>query len=185
MNPSLKPEGLKLNIGCGNSKLEGFINIDCDAKMEPDLVHDITKKFPYENESCDLIVMYHTIEHISKKQHALILMEFWRLLRKDGMLIFSFPEFTKCVENWKTNFRGMKDFWEATIYGRQASPSDYHVCIMDSDEFRSTLIACGFEIIKIIPEPLEPFNTIIKAKRHSMHSYEIDVQDAVWRSEVK
>jgi len=171
---------LKLNIGCGINKLEGFINIDCDPEMKPDLVHKLPTKLPYENESCELIVMYHTIEHISKKEHGAILMEFWRLLSPEGLLIITFPEFTKCVENWKTNYRGKKEFWEATIYGRQASNSDYHVSIIDSNSFGRLMIDCGYQIVKCISEVPEFWNTIIKAKRHSMHSYEIDVQDAVW-----
>jgi predicted SAM-dependent methyltransferase len=173
-------EGLKLNIGAGYNKLEGFINIDIDPETKPDLVHDFTKRLPYENGSCDLIVMYHTIEHIQKKKHGVILMEIWRLLSPEGEVIITFPEFTQCVENWKLNYRGLKEFWEATIFGRQASSSDFHVCIMDSNEFKRLLIDVGFEVTKIVPEEKELWNTIIKAKRHSMHSYEIDVQDAVW-----
>lgn len=177
-------EDLKLNVGCGARKLEGFINIDCDPEMKPDLVHKLPTRLPYESGSCELIVMYHTIEHIPKKEHPYILMEFWRLLSVDGLLIITFPEFLKCVERWKNNYRGKRQFWEATIFGRQSSPSDYHVCILDSEEFSRTMINCGFEILKCVPEALENepefHNTIIKAKKHSMHSYELDVQDAVW-----
>jgi predicted SAM-dependent methyltransferase len=173
-------EGLKLNIGCGINKLVDFINIDCDSDLNPDLVHKLPKPLPYEGNSCDLIVMYHTIEHIEKRYHTYILLELWRLIKPDGLIIITYPNFLRCVEHWKNNHKGMRVFWEAAIYGRQASSSDYHVCIMDDEEFSRTVVNCGFEIIKIVPEEDQPFNTIMKLKKHSMHSYELDVQDAVW-----
>ena len=51
---------------------------------------------------------------------------------------------------------------------------------MDTEEFSRVLLDCGFEIISVRAERTEPYNTIIKAKKHSMHSYEIEVQNAVW-----
>ena len=171
---------LKLNIGCGIHKLSGFINIDCDEAVKPDLVHKLPARLPYENDSCELIVMYHTIEHIPKRSHPFILIEIWRLISKEGMVVISYPNFLRCVENWKTNYKGMRQLWEATIFGRQFTLDDYHVSLMDDEEFSRTLIDCGFQIIKITPEVKEPYNTIIKVKKHSMNSYELDVQDAVW-----
>ena len=53
---------VKINLGCGNEKWKGFINIDCDPNMKPDLVLDIRhEKFPYEKETIEEIWMCHTI----------------------------------------------------------------------------------------------------------------------------
>ena len=60
---------MKLNLGSGRAKIEGYINLDISAECEPDIVHDFRKGLPYPKETFDEIVMLHTIEHIEKKFH--------------------------------------------------------------------------------------------------------------------
>lgn len=52
----------KLNLGCGNNKLDGFINID-KYDAEADMIADVCE-LPFENESVDEIVAYQVIEHL-------------------------------------------------------------------------------------------------------------------------
>lgn len=156
---------LKLNIGCGSNKLEGYVNIDCEYSTKPDLLLDILKdKLPYDDSTVDEIVLFHTIEHIQKRYHNGILKELHRVLKPGNFQLYiTFPEFTNCYYNWKTNYGGQKEFWEATIYGRQLFQSDYHVCIMDTNEFKEVLTRNGFINIVSAPEQLEPHNTMMCA----------------------
>lgn len=155
---------LKLNLGCGNNKIPDYINIDIEPSVKPDLVWDfISKKLPYNDNTVAEVILIHTIEHIRKDFHQAILQEIHRVLQPQGRVLMAYPEFLKCVENWKTNYRGKKTFWEHTLYGRQLYPSDYHVCIMDTAEFSRTLKNNGFKEIKSQPEVEEPFNTMITA----------------------
>src|SRR3972149_6680848 len=107
---------MKLNLGCGTSKIDGFVNVDIDSSLSPDQCWDFRRDFPLEKDSVDMIVMYHVIEHIEKKFHYDLLREVQRVLVSEGVFIVSFPEFLKCVENWKSNKNGQRDFWEATLY---------------------------------------------------------------------
>lgn len=157
---------LNLNLGCGSNRLTGYINIDIEESCHPDLVHDFTKgPLPYDDNTVDNIVLFHTIEHIQKRFHVAILNEIWRVLRPNGTFIISFPEFSRCVENWKTNKNGQKEFWEATIFGRQLYPSDHHVCIIDSHDMAVTLVAIGFKIASVRPEPVEDYNSFIACSK--------------------
>lgn len=174
---------MKLNLGCGANKLVGYINIDIDNSLEPDQVIDFRVGLPFENGSVEKIVMYHVIEHIEKRYREDMLKEFHRVLQPNGTLVISYPEFTKIVENWKTNKRGMRDFWEATIYGRQASRSDYHVTIMDSDQFKIELVRHGFAVQLICPEPTQDFNTVIKAIKKEMVSFESTLLEDVFKEQ--
>jgi predicted SAM-dependent methyltransferase len=162
-----KSKLLKLNLGCGSNKIDGYVNIDTEPSTKPDLVLDfVNNKLPYKDNSVNQILLFHVIEHIPKTLRRNFLGELRRVLNIDkGNILISYPEFLKCVDNWKRNYRGKKEFWEATLYGRQLYPSDYHVCIMHTPDFKRILVECGFTDIIAKSEPQEKFNTIISARK--------------------
>lgn len=170
---------MRLNLGCGSSKLEDYVNVDIDPSLEPDKVFDFTQKFPYENESVDEVVCYHTIEHIRKIFHDNIYAEIYRVLIPNGRFILTFPEFWECAQRWKENYQGQREFWEATIFGRQASPHDTHVSLMDRQLVSLQLINHGFKIDFCGPEPLETFNSVIKATKDHKFTYEDALCEAI------
>jgi len=56
---------IKLNIGCGIVKLDGYIRIDNDAAVEPDYVLDIEKdKLPFSGNSVEEIFSRKCLEHV-------------------------------------------------------------------------------------------------------------------------
>jgi len=157
---------MKLNIGCGETKLEGYINIDIEESIKPDLVLDVRKQnLPYEENSVERITCLHNIEHIEYKYHFWILQQFYKVLIPDGFLILAYPEFEKCVKNFLSNNRGLKDFWRATLYGRQLYPGDYHVTPMVTEDLIPLLKDVGFTNIKHIPEIGEEYNTFLTCNK--------------------
>lgn len=163
---------IKLNLGCGTTKLEGYVNIDVEESCSPDLVCDFTKvALPYENDSVEEIVMFHTIEHIRKIIHPGLFGEFRRVLKVGGRLIISYPNFWECATRWKNNYQGQRDFWHATMFGRQLYPSDYHVCAMDPTEVEIILRDIGFGDVNTEPEADEPFNSITWGIKREVKTY--------------
>lgn len=179
---------LKLNLGCGSTKILGYVNIDVEKKCKPDKVCDFLKQvLPYKNETVDEVLLFHTIEHIRRPFHGFVLANIHRVLKKTGRLYISFPEFRKCYENWSNNKNGQKGFWEATMFGRQLYPSDHHVVPMDSADFSSYLLQVGFKDLVVCPEP-EPneFNTVISCKKGKPYlTYEQIVSNEIKRTLVK
>jgi SAM-dependent methyltransferase len=151
---------MKLNLGSGSNKIDGFVNIDINPANNPDVVCDILKGLPYETSSIDEIVLFHTIEHIEKFKHKGLFIEVRRVLKPDGLFVISYPEFSKCVQFWLDNKYGDRDFWEATVYGRQLFREDYHVCVIDSTDLRVRLKEAGLNMFKFKPEPDQEHNTI-------------------------
>jgi len=158
---------ISLNIGCGESNLEGFVNIDCieGGQVKPDLLVDIsTQKLPYQDNEVDDIWMIHSLEHIEMRKWDFILGEFVRVLKPNGILCLSYPEFRECSQRFLADTNKQRNFWRATLYGRQLYKSDYHVCPMDSNEIKEILESSGFYRVNFKPESNnEPYNTIMVA----------------------
>lgn len=56
---------MKLNIGAGNKKYDGFLNIDDDPLVNPDYLVNLEEaKFPFEDNTVEEIRAYHIFEHI-------------------------------------------------------------------------------------------------------------------------
>lgn len=177
---------MKLNLGCGSNKISEFINIDMQPDCNPDLVLDfVNEDLPYADGAVSEVVMFHTIEHLRKCHHPLIFSCIWRVLEPKGILILSYPEFSKCYNNWFTNKRGRKDFWEATIYGRQAYPSDFHVCIINTPDLINVLSQSGFNSFDWCPEEPEEYNTILTCRKKSnIITYETWLRDETERIKI-
>lgn len=56
---------LKINVGSGFKRQEGFLNLDYDANCNPDYVVDLEKdKLPFEDNSVDEVIARHVLEHL-------------------------------------------------------------------------------------------------------------------------
>src|ERR1039458_491746 len=157
-----------LNLGCGRRKMPSkddfeCINLDMEPSMEPDIVADFTQQLPFEEDEFDEVYLFHTLEHIAKKLHPCVFFAIRRVLKTDGVLYLSYPEFSIICKNWLENHKGQREFWEKTIFGRQLYPSDFHVCAVDSVELTLLLEDSGFREIAYKAEALLPYNMILKA----------------------
>lgn len=174
---------LKLNIGAGSTKIKGYKSVDADAGCKPDIHCNIVNGLPVEAKTVDTILFLHTIEHIQKRHHATILLEFHRVLIDSGRLVISYPEFSRIIQNWLDNKQGKREFWEATVYGCQRTLTDYHVSAMHTPEFLELLTEVGFKVIETKQERGEEYNTIIECvKSVPLPTYEDLIRDEVFGS---
>jgi len=74
---------MKVNLGCGGNKLDGWINYDSEV--------DISKPLPFENDSIDMILMEHCWEHIDPHSAVRCLDECRRVLKTGGVLRLCVP----------------------------------------------------------------------------------------------
>lgn len=171
-----------MNLGCGPTKIKGFTNIDADKDHKPDLVLVLGKDpFPFNDSTVEEVWCNHTLEHIEKVKHEHIILEIHRVCKMGSLVYLTFPDFAKCSENWITNHKGDRVFWEKTIFGRGMSKWDRHVCLIDRDQFAATLTTFGFEIIYCgIECEMEPYNSLIVAKK----AQEIITREEVLRREI-
>ena len=56
---------MKLNIGCGNRKSDGFVNLDIDKSVKPDVLADLSSgNLPFKDNTFNEITATHILEHI-------------------------------------------------------------------------------------------------------------------------
>jgi ubiquinone/menaquinone biosynthesis C-methylase UbiE len=97
---------IKLNLGCGERHLEGYINIDAfvwkgpdgQKGKEPDVRMDI-RKLEFPDNTADEILAVHVIEHFRYSEVLDILKEWYRVLKPGGKLVLELPDLSKCIGN--------------------------------------------------------------------------------------
>ena len=90
INPFKGQKELKINLGCGDKRINGYVNVD---KFKSDesvcLVNLEEAKLPFDDESCKEVFADNVMEHIN---NLLPLMnEIWRVLRHNGLFYAIVP----------------------------------------------------------------------------------------------
>lgn len=87
-------EKIKLNLGCGEKRFDGYINVD--KYGTPDLKHDLeTFPWPWENESVSEIQLIHVLEHLGKDVEIYfgIFKEIYRICHHGSKVFITVPHF--------------------------------------------------------------------------------------------
>jgi predicted SAM-dependent methyltransferase len=99
-----KADALKLHVGCGKVKFPGWVNIDIEPGAA-DLIIDVRKGLPFDDESVDYIYNEHFIEHLTYEECEKVLQEFWRVLKKGGVLRIATPDLDYIIDRYINNWR--------------------------------------------------------------------------------
>jgi len=114
-----KLDNIRLNLGCGPNKMEGWINVDSVKEFQPDLLHDITSPLPYADLSVDAIQADGILEHFDKYMRFIIFCEWVRVLKIGGTIVLGVPDFKKILWRYfKFGFDKLVDtVFGETMYG--------------------------------------------------------------------
>lgn len=81
---------ISLNLGCGRDYKQGYLNIDKNKQVKPDLVLDLNQGLKkIKSNSCKEVLSYHNLEHLDNWE--LLLREIHRVLIPDGILRLKVP----------------------------------------------------------------------------------------------
>jgi spore maturation protein CgeB len=82
-------DNLRLDLGCGPRKTEGFIGVDIHDWEGVDVVADLTRRFPFSDSSVDEIKAYDVIEHLPDRLHTMN--EMWRIGKPEAIVDILVP----------------------------------------------------------------------------------------------
>lgn len=102
---------MKLHLGCGTKKLEGWINIDSVGTCQPDLLYDISQPLPYGDLTADEILAEDLLEHFDKYLRFVVFYEWARVLKIGGRMTLQVPDFKKILfKYFKFGYDNFVDF---------------------------------------------------------------------------
>lgn len=136
---------LKLNLGCGDKKIPGFINIDIRLEVCPDAVMDVFILSAIRDNSIDLIYACHILEHARRGLEIEILRSWYRLLKPGGMLRIAVPDFDAINKHYCEY--GDLNILLGLLYGRQDHDYNVHFRCWDEQTLTSALLDIGFILV--------------------------------------
>jgi SAM-dependent methyltransferase len=86
----------KLNLGCGEFKKQGYVNVDINPRVNPDVLLDLNNPKSYSrfaDSSFDEIFCEHVLEHLDRPFK--VMEELHRILKPGGRLIIRVPHFSR------------------------------------------------------------------------------------------
>jgi len=121
-----------LHVGCGpqdQNNIHGFnndnwkeIRFDIDKNVNPDIVGTLTDMKLVKTNSVDAIYSSHNIEHVFPHEVPIVLKEFHRVLKDDGMVVLKCPDLQSVCEA-VVNDKLLEPLYE-TSEGHKISPID-------------------------------------------------------------
>jgi SAM-dependent methyltransferase len=85
---------LKLNLGCGYRKMDGYVNIDNRIEVNPDSLWDLSLGLSWPISSVDEIRAFDILEHIPIGKTMILIESIWRSLKPGGI----FEHFTPSTD---------------------------------------------------------------------------------------
>jgi len=141
---------MKLNLGCGNKRLPGFLNIDIDPAVHTAGYSDemgSTCLFQYKDNSVDEIYASHVLDHLSRKNELdNTLAEWYRVLKSGGILRVAVSDF-EAVSKLYRDGMDLESLWGSIIGGHKNDYDKHGVCF-DFPVLRRYLEKHGFVDVK-------------------------------------
>jgi len=135
----------KLNLGCFNKKLPGFINIDIRPDCNPDLVDNAFILSKIQDNSIDLIYASHMLEHLTYVETKTALETWFKKLTKGGILRLAVPDLEKACSLFLLTKD--KNLVKSMFWGSQRHEFDMHKNGWSFEDIKKELIDVGFSNI--------------------------------------
>ncbi|TWU43928.1 hypothetical protein Q31b_14600 [Novipirellula aureliae] len=157
----LSGQPIRLHLGCGGVRLEGFLNVDlhphdpeiqdssrdgCDA----DVFADMTK-LGLDDCTVDEIQTYHTIDHFTRWAGLDMFTDWHRMLRNGGRLVIEVADFTRCVLWLFHPLARRRQVAKNQFYGNQWDRIEFetHRYVWSAREIKRELRSIGFSKVRI------------------------------------
>jgi predicted SAM-dependent methyltransferase len=162
-HPSKEP--LRLNLGGAgegyiSGRIPGYKTVDLRAGLDTDFVSDVSDLSMFKDGSVDDLYASNVLEHFPIPRTIDVLKEWRRVLRPQGILRVSVPDFEACVKLYLK--LGLTDWVQYLIWGDQKHALNYHYVNFTYATLAALLNKAGFSDSKRV----KSFGLIQDASEH-------------------
>jgi len=176
---------IKLHLGCGATKLDGYIDIDYPQeehnvfKTVADAEADIVKDLVFPESSVDEIRSHHVFEHFSRVIALAQLVKWYHWVKIDGTLIIETPDAIGSVvqlADEATDYQ-QKMAIVRHLVGDQAASWGYHKDMWFGERFETTFSKLGFHVTDLEYSEWDRWPHLRNIKVSAIKLQEIPVQE--------
>lgn len=135
-----------LDIGCGNKPKEGYIGLDHNPFVHPDILWQAEQRIPFENQSISRIWLDNSLEHFSNPKE--VLEECYRVLDYDGIIEIKIPNlqwFPLLILAWFVDIHKFWDWWMRLPFKKERG---IHYTLWTKFTLELLLKECKFTILE-------------------------------------
>lgn len=153
---------MKLNVGCGGRRIEGYRGVDVVAERSAAEIIAPANAIPLPDASVDEIMAIHLIEHVHVWEAPDLLREWHRLLKPGGLLVLELPDLMKFCRNIVEGYTlagkhpDQAGLWGAYGDPRFRDPFMSHKWGYTFKSLRPMVAECGFTEITERPTQWHP-----------------------------
>ena len=136
---------MKLHLGCGAKHIPGFVHVDVLDYPHIDHRVPVNALGFAEDNSVDLIYAAHVLEHFGRHEVDQVLREWYRVLKRGGILRVAVPDFAAVVQRYTET--GDTNELVGLVSGGQRDAYDFHKIIFDERSLRERLLQAGFRSV--------------------------------------
>jgi hypothetical protein len=85
---------LKLNLGCGYNRMDGFVNVDVSPACDPDVVANLEEvPWPWASDSVEAVAFNHSLEHMcaAAEKFLALMSELYRVCCHEAVIQVRVP----------------------------------------------------------------------------------------------
>ena len=147
---------IKINLGSGHWKLEGWVNVDIDAESEPDVCANLAGGLPFASGIAGLMHTEDFIDQLELEKAKEFLDECHRILAPGGVLRVLTPDMQKLAYLYLNEPDKLEDLWKNNV-GVPLSLDTAgeifnigmrfagHTFLYDAQTFKALASRCGFD----------------------------------------
>ncbi|MGA2166497.1 MAG: hypothetical protein ABSH36_18805 [Solirubrobacteraceae bacterium] len=94
------PGQAKVHLGCGQNRFEGWINVDINRAVQPDVRLDLRGGFPAPPGSVGFIFSEHLFEHLTLEEGCRVFSDCHAALQAGGVMRIAMPDLRYVVERY-------------------------------------------------------------------------------------
>ncbi len=151
---------LRINLGSGHWKFEGWVNVDRDIASRPEVCADLARSLPFRDACAAFMHTEDFIDQLDLQQARCFLRECHRILQPGGVLRVLTPDVEQLARLYLHQPGKLKALWHdhvgvALTYGTAAEILNAgmrfagHTFLYDAETFAQLASDCGFRAQRV------------------------------------